>query len=284
MLTLQDHPNWVASSWQLLLIFYAFCIGVFLICTFGNRLLPYVDTVAAVWNGVTILIVLIALSVTASSGRHSASDTLGYYDTSISGWNGFSFFIGLLPAAYTYAALGMIASMAEEVRDPGVVSLLQSCSHSPMLTLVRSLQELPKALTYSVPIAGLAGLFFIIPICATLPPLLDIINDAPQGQGLPYVFHTVMGSRGGGLALMFFILGIALFCSISITTAASRCTWAFARDHAIPLHSIWAKVTRDQTPVNALLLLTLVQMLLGLIGMILPQAGLHTTSARRSIV
>ena len=66
---------------------------------------------------------------------------------------------------------------------------------------------------------------------------------------------------------MFFILGIAVFCSISITTAASRCTWAFARDHAIPLHWFWAKVTKDQTPVNALILLTVVQMLLGLIDL-----------------
>lgn len=66
---------------------------------------------------------------------------------------------------------------------------------------------------------------------------------------------------------MFFVLGIAVFCSISITTAASRCTWAFARDRAIPLHSFWAKVSPDQTPINALLLLTLVQMLLGLINL-----------------
>jgi amino acid transporter len=76
-----------------------------------------------------------------------------------------------------------------------------------------------------------------------------------------------MGTPGGGLALMFFILGIAIFCSISITTAASRCTWAFARDRAIPFYSFWAKVTPDQTPMNALILLTLVQMLLGLIDL-----------------
>ena len=93
-----------------------------MICAFGNRLLPYVDTVASIWNAVTIVVVLIGLSATASVGRHSAADTLGYYDTSISGWGGFSFFIGLLPAAYTYAAVGMISSMAEEVRDATVVS------------------------------------------------------------------------------------------------------------------------------------------------------------------
>jgi amino acid transporter len=127
MLRSLDHPNWVASSWQLLLIFYAFCLGVFVICAFGNRLLPYVDTVASVWNAVTIVVVLIGLSATANVGRHSAADTLGYYDTSISGWGGFSFFIGLLPAAYTYAAVGMIASMAEEVRDATVVSNTGVC-------------------------------------------------------------------------------------------------------------------------------------------------------------
>ena len=55
--------------------------------------------------------------------------------------------------------------------------------------------------------------------------------------------------------------------TISITTAASRCTWALARDKAIPFHSIWAKVNKDQVPVNALLLMTVIEMLLGLIDL-----------------
>lgn len=112
------HSGWVASDWQLLLIFYAVCICTFLICAFGNRVLPYVDTVASVWNGLTILIVCIALSATADVGRHSASYALAHYDKSFSGWGNFTFFIGLLPAAYTFAAIGMVSSMAEEVADP----------------------------------------------------------------------------------------------------------------------------------------------------------------------
>lgn len=99
-----------------------------------------------------------------------------------------------------------------------------------------------------------------------MPPLEDILN-APAAQALPYIFHTVMGTPGGGLALMFFILGVAVFCCISITTAASRTTWAFARDQAIPLSSIWSKLLGDQVPVMALALLTGVQMLLGLINL-----------------
>ncbi|KAK9446083.1 Amino acid/polyamine transporter I [Metarhizium brunneum] len=240
------HPDWLASDWQLLLIFYAVCLGTFLICAFGNRFLPYVDAVASVWNGLTILIVCVALSVTANAGRHSVADALANYDKSFSGWGNFTFFIGLLPTAYTFSAIGMITSMAEEVADPA--------------------RDVPTALSLVVPISGVAGLFFILPICFTMPPLQDILN-APQAQAMPYVFHTVMGTPGGGLALMFFLLGVAVFCCISITTAASRTLWAFARDGAIPFSSIWSKLIGDQVPLTALALLTVIQMLLGLVNL-----------------
>lgn len=142
------HPDWFASDWQLLLIFYAVCIGTFLVVALGNRILPYIDTVASVWNGITILIVCIALSATADVGRHSASYALANYDKSFSGWGNFTFFIGLLPAAYTFAAIGMVTSMAEEVANPS--------------------RDVPNALSLVVPISGIAGLFFILPICFTV--------------------------------------------------------------------------------------------------------------------
>lgn len=108
------HPDWTMNSWQLLLVFYAVCLVSFIICTFCNDYLPLVDTICAAWTAVSIVIILIALSVRADVGRHSASYALGNYDTSFSGWGGFTFFIGLLPSAYTFSALGMISSMAEE--------------------------------------------------------------------------------------------------------------------------------------------------------------------------
>lgn len=241
------HPDFVAESWQLLLIFYAICLASFVICTFGNKFLPMVDTICAAWTLISILIILIALSVKADVGRHSAAYALGHYDTSLSGWGGFTFFIGLLPAAYTFSAIGMISSMAEEVADPTI--------------------QVPRAMSLCVPVGGLAGLFFIIPICATLPDLTDIIT-APSAQAIPYIFHVVMGSPGGGLGLTFLVLGVTMFCSISITNAASRCTWAFARDEAIPGSKLFAIVnTKLGVPVYSLALVTIVQMLLGLINL-----------------
>lgn len=241
------HPDWSASSWQLLLIFYAVCLTSLAICIFANKHLPLVDTLCASWTLLTIIIILIALSVKADTGRHSPSYTLSHYDKSFAGWGNFTFFIGLLPAAYTFSAIGMITSMAEECADPAV--------------------KVPRAISLSVPVGGTAGLFFIIPICATLPPLEDIIN-APAGQALPYILARVMGSPAGGLGLISLVLVITVFCSISITVAASRATWAVARDDAVPLAKVWARVDeRWGVPVWALVLLTGIQMLLGLINL-----------------
>ena len=241
------HPTWVADAWQLLLIFYAICLGTMVVVASGNRFLPIVDTVCAAWTAVSILIICIALSAEADVGRHSASYALGHFDDSLSGWGSFSFFIGLLPAAYTFSAIGMISSMAEECADPTI--------------------KVPRAIALCVPVGGFAGFFFILPICFTLPPMKEIIY-APYLQALPFIFNKVMGSPGGGLGLIFLVLMITVFCSISITVAASRCTWAFARDDAIPGARIWSRVNKSLgVPFWALFLTTLVQMLLGLISL-----------------
>ncbi|KAJ5377262.1 amino acid transporter [Penicillium cataractarum] len=247
-------PEWAAEPWQLLLILYGVCLATFLACSFGNRSLPIVDAVCAVFTIATIMITLICLSTKAKAGRHSIGDTLGYYDKTLSGWGSFSFWIGILP----FSSIGLISSMAEECDNPHV--------------------KLPKALSLSIPVGGLAGLLFILPICATLPPLNDIITGS-NGQALPYIFGAVMGSPGGGMVLTFFVLCIACFCSISVTVAASRCTWAFARDQGIPLSSVWAKVNRQrETPILAIGLTTVVEMLLGLINIVSSSAFLAFVS------
>ena len=238
-------PDYEMAEWTLLLVFYAITLLTMVICIFGNRFLPQVDTVCAAWTLGSIIIICIALSAKADLGRYSAAFTLGNYDTSLSGWGGFTFFIGLLPVAYTFSAIGMISSMAEE------------CDHPTT--------KVPTAISLCVPVGGIAGLFYIIPICATMPALADIV-EAPAAQAVPYIFSQVMGTPGGGIGLTFLVLVITVFCSISITTAASRCTWAFARDDAIPGARIWSQVNKTLgVPVYAILLVTIVQMLLGLI-------------------
>ncbi|KAH7024984.1 amino acid/polyamine transporter I [Microdochium trichocladiopsis] len=241
------NPDWTASAWQLLLIFYAICVVTFFICWAADSFLPLIDTAAATATLVTVVAVAIALSVTAMAGRHDGAYAFAHYDASQSGWgDGFTFFLGLLPPAYTFSAIGMISSMAEEVHHPEV--------------------QLPRALVSCVPVGGIAALIFILPICFTLPDLGDIIAYSAYGQALPYIVYTVMGTQAGAVVIMTLVLLVTFFCSISITTTASRCTFAFARDRTVPMWRLWSSVPYGR-PLPALALVTLIQMLLGLINL-----------------
>ncbi|KAG1744623.1 amino acid transporter [Suillus paluster] len=211
-------------------------------------------TVVGVWTialSVTFVesfeVILICLSAKAAAGRRPISFALGNFDPSYSGWTpGWSFFIGLLPPAYTFSAIGMIANMAEEVHNPSEI--------------------LPKAMIWSIPIGALSGVVFLLPILFTLPDVA-ILLQVSSGQPIGVMFTLIMGSRAGGFGLWFIIFGIGMFCAISISCAASRATWAFARDKAIPFHQSFSKISPhlDDVPVNALLLSTVIQILLGLI-------------------
>jgi amino acid transporter len=69
-------PEFVITSWQLLLIFYAICILTFFIVAFGNKLLPMVDTICAAFTAISIFVTLVCLAAKADVGRHSPSFTL----------------------------------------------------------------------------------------------------------------------------------------------------------------------------------------------------------------
>jgi amino acid transporter len=157
--------------------------------------------------------------------------------------SGWAFFVGLLQAAYTLTGYGMVAAMCEEVAYPE--------------------REVPKAIVLSVAAAGVTGVIYLIPILFVLPDV-QMLLGVKNGQPIGLLFKTVTGSAAGGFGLLFLILGILFFAGTGALTAASRCTYAFARDGAIPGSRYWAKVTND-IPLGALLLSTGVDCLLGLI-------------------
>ena len=148
-------------------------------------------------------------------------------------------------AAYTLTGYGMVAAMCEEVQNPE--------------------REVPRAIVLSVFAAGITGVVYLIPILFVLPNVKMLLN-VENSQPIGLLFKTVTGSAAGGFGLLFLILGILFFAGVGALTAASRCTYAFARDGAIPGYKLWSKVsTRFDMPLWALGLSTAVDCLLGCI-------------------
>ncbi|KAH6644918.1 gaba permease [Truncatella angustata] len=239
------NEDFVANAWQTVLMFWCVTLVCYLINIFGAKYLDQINTLCIYWTGASIVIILIVLLVMSPSKR-SGEFVFAHYDASASGWpSGWSFFVGLLQPAYVLTGYGMVASMCEEVQTPE--------------------REVPKAIVLSVVAAGITGLIFLIPVLFVLPDVQLLLGVA-NGQPIGLIFKTATGSAGGGFGLLFLILGIWLFAGVGALTASSRCTYAFARDGAIPGSAIWSKVDkRFNIPLWALTLSAVVDCLLGLI-------------------
>jgi amino acid transporter len=113
--------------------------------------------------------------------------------------------------------------------------------------------------------AGIASIIYLIPILFVLPDvglLLSVANRQPIGL----VFKIATRSSGGGFGLLFLILGILCFIGVGALTAASRCTYAFARGGAIPGSRLWSRVDkRLGVPLWGLMLSTIVDCVFGCI-------------------
>ncbi|KAF7113631.1 hypothetical protein CNMCM5793_002987 [Aspergillus hiratsukae] len=239
------NEDYVANAWQTILMFWAVVLVCAMVNIFFSKYLDLINKVCIFWTATSVVIILIVL-LTMADNRRDAAFVFGHYDASNSGWpSGWAFFVGLLQAAYTLTGYGMVAAMCEEVQNPH--------------------REVPKAIVLSVVAAGITGIIYLIPILFVLPTVKDLLSVA-SGQPIGLIFKTATGSAGGGFGLLFLILGIAMFAGIGSLTAASRCTYAFARDGAIPGFRIWRKVNkRLDVPVYAILLSAAVDCLLGLI-------------------
>ena len=180
------------------------------------------------------------------------------------------------------------------MRDGDSISdeqVLTKFSHSSMCEEVQHpATQVPIAMIWTIILNAVCGFIFLVPLVFVLPTISSIVND-PSGQPLPVILSSAIGSEGGSyidgvipfpnlrhlanfvpvryigafaLALPIIILGF--FCGIGCTTAASRCTWAFARDGAIPGSHLWKTVNKKlDVPLNAMMLSMSVQLILGLV-------------------
>jgi amino acid transporter len=125
--------------------------------------------------------------------------------------------------------------------------------------------QVPKALVGTVALNTICGLVFLIPLVFVLPDQAELFALL-SGQPVPTIIKSAVGSSGAAIGLLIPLLVLGLICGIGCTTAASRATWAFSRDGAIPGFKWWKVVNvKLDVPFNAMMLSMVVQLALGLI-------------------
>nr|CAD1834208.1 unnamed protein product [Ananas comosus var. bracteatus] len=226
--------------------------GILLIHAIINSLsitwLSFFGQLAAAWNvldsesnlflsGVFVLMILIP---TVATERASAKFVFTHFNTD----NGagihsklYIFVLGLLMSQYTLTGYDASAHMTEETKSADING--------------------PRGIISAIGISIIVGWGYLLGVSfavTNIPYLLSKDNDA-GGYAIAEVFYLAFKSRYGngiGGIICLGIIAIAIFfCGMSSVTSNSRMAYAFSRDGAMPLSSLWHQVNRQDVPINA---------------------------------
>eukprot|EP00258_Populus_trichocarpa_P047329 XP_024463348.1 amino-acid permease BAT1 homolog isoform X1 [Populus trichocarpa] len=238
-------------------------------------LLSFFGQLAAAWNlvGVVVLTILIPLVATE---RASAKFVFTHFNTDNGdGINSkaYIFVLGLLMSQYTLTGYDASAHMTEETKNAD--------------------KNGPKGIISAIGISVIFGWFYILGITfavTNISYLLSEDNDA-GGYAIAEIFYLAFkrryGSGVGGIICLGVVAVAIFFCGMSSVTSNSRMAYAFSRDGAMPLSSLWHKVNNQEVPINAVWLSVVISFCMALTDIIsntnLVQESRHGPSEKHVI-
>uniref|UniRef100_A0A0E0C4H5 Amino acid permease n=1 Tax=Oryza meridionalis TaxID=40149 RepID=A0A0E0C4H5_9ORYZ len=214
--------------------------------------LSFFGQFAAAWNMLGVFVLMIAVPTVATE-RASAKFVFTHFNTENNAGihsNFYIFVLGLLMSQYTLTGYDASAHMTEETKNAD--------------------RNGPIGIISAIGISIIVGWGYILGITFAvkdIPYLLSPDNDA-GGYAIAEVFYLAFKSRYGsgiGGIICLGIVAVAIyFCGMSSVTSNSRMAYAFSRDGAMPLSSVWHKVNKHEVPINAVWLSALISLCMAL--------------------
>ncbi|WP_109509444.1 amino acid permease [Nocardioides speluncae] len=254
-LTLSTFSTGYADGYSLTRVFVIFVVVLALagvLNIFSSHLMAIMNNVSVWWH-VAGAAIIVAILLFVPDQHQSFSyvfterfNNSGYGDgstTSLAFWFAIVPF-GFLLTQYTITGFDASAHLSEETAAASKAAA----------------QGIWRSILYSV-IGGyilLLCVVFAIPDNAQGEP-----DNALAGGGVAGIFVEALGTNWATLVL-FVSAAAQFFCATSCLTSASRMTYAFSRDGAVPGASIFQKLTAKRVPANAVVMVAVASAVLTL--------------------
>jgi len=120
----------------------------------------------------------------------------------------------------------------------------------------------------------LFGFILVIVIAGCMDTNLTNILESPFGQPMAQIYYDAVGKKGT-LALMSLLFIVQFLMGLSILVAASRQSWAFSRDGALPFSKFFRPISQKfgYIPLRTIWGCVVLAALLGLLALIAPAAA-----------
>jgi len=248
-----------AADYSLKRVFIEFVIILVLAAVaniFSSHLLAIFNNISVWWHVAGAALIILVLIVVPD--HHQSIGWVFSERINNSGYDGgassgvmFWFLVlplGFLLTQYTITGFDASAHLSEETHE---------ASDS-------AAKGLWKSIAYSA-IGGWILLLALLFAVKDEQAVTDGINTGLYGSDV--ILTQALGESWHTIVILISACG-QLFCTVACLTSASRMTFAFSRDGAIPGSGIWSKVTAKRVPANAVMFVTVIAGLITLPALI----------------
>jgi amino acid transporter len=238
-LTLDTYSTSWANGYSLSRVFIIFLIVLALAAglnIFSGHLMALMNNTSVWWHVIgAAAIVLILIFV---PDHHQSLNYVFTHKVNNSGWSGGStsslgFWFAIVPfgfllTQYTITGFDASAHLSEETEAASMGAA----------------KGIWRSIFYSV----VGGYILLLAVVFAIPN--DSHGNPDNGLaagGVAPIFNAALGSHWAGTVLLISTVG-QFFCAVSCMTSASRMTYAFSRDGAVPGHKRWSALTANRVP------------------------------------
>ena len=224
-------------------LFAFIAIASGLINVFRSHIVSFLYNISVWWNIIGVLAIVVILFAVPSHHAsfsyvfsHRANES-GFAGGAISGWKFWVYVLplGFLLTMYTITGYDASAHLSEETRG--------------------SEQSSPKGVWQSVFYSAVFGWIVLLAITFAIQKGHEA-EIYKAGFPALTIFSTSLSSAADKAVVLISTIG-QLFCGMACITSASRMTFAFSRDGAVPGHNLWRRLGANRTPTWAVFFVVL---------------------------
>jgi len=245
-LTLSTFSEGYAADYSLTRVFLIFLVVLALAAVlniFSSHLMAVMNNVSVWWHvagASAIVLILILVPDQHQSFDYVFTERFNNSGFSDGSTTSFAFWFAIVPfgfllTQYTITGFDACAHLSEETAEASKAAA----------------KGIWRSIFYSV----LGGYVLLLCVVFAVPNGDDgnPDNAGVGGGGVAFIFNEALGTNWATVVL-FISASAQFFCATSCMTSASRMTFAFSRDGAIPGSETLKKLSAKRVPVNAVLM------------------------------
>ncbi|KAL4890464.1 amino acid/polyamine transporter I [Aspergillus ambiguus] len=206
---------------------YVGCVVVHgLMATFFARIMPKIQSACIVTNVGLVLATVLALPIgkaVRGGDINSGAYVFGHVENLTTWPTGWAFMLAWLSPIWTIGAFDSCVHMSEEA--------------------THAARAVPLGILWSSGLCGILGFLSLAVIAAVINVDLEAVLGSSFGQPMAQIYYDALG-KPGALGFMVVVALVQFFMGLSLVIAASRQSWAFSRDGALPFSSFFRHVSK----------------------------------------